>query len=469
MKIPFILILAVSLAVSILSCKDKDDNEAPTIPTDVENPLKAGEVSVPVKADPSFSWAPVSGSVNLGDLKGNSLTEPSMISMGDAVEAGYRDGGLYRQGQLTSYPNLVARQMGLVNFKQALFEKENGNGTGYLVKSNSETVPVFSEVINNLAYTEKGSALMKPYSGTIPDNLSAPFGGRNIFAINPSEELSYVVNFYKNNPQPAYLSNTNYFWVNGYVNASLFSRYVGKEYNSAWDYAKTIKPDVALVSTAFDIYILNYLRGGQRGLFGGSEFSWELQVLNYLKEKGTKSVLATVPDVLDFPYFKWYTFDKMTKKMGNAIGIQSDDASTLPGANAETIFLPTVNVVSVYNGNSKRSYFQDLDVIRKDEISRPEFYNEILLKWSKEYNQPLVDFYSVYKKVLAGNYVSDDGFKIDPSYPNGNFFSSDGLYPSAIGQAVLANEVIKVLNATYHAQIPLINISNYAGEMAKVK
>ena len=253
------------------------------------------------------------------------------------------------------------------------------------------------------------------------------------------------------------------------MNASLFSRYVGKEYNSAWDYAKTIKPDVALVSTAFDIYILNYLRGGQRGLFGGSEFSWELQVLNYLKEKGTKSVLATVPDVLDFPYFKWYTFDKMTKKMGNAIGIQSDDASTLPGANAETIFLPTVNVVGVHNGNSKRSYFQDLDVIRKDEISRPEFYNEILLKWSKEYNQPLVDFYSVYKKVLAGNYVSDDGFKIDPSYPNGNFFSSDGLYPSAIGQAVLANEVIKVLNATYHAQIPLINISNYAGEMAKVK
>ena len=81
MKVPSTLILAVSLAVSILSCKDKDDNETPTVPTDVENPLKAGEVSVPVKADPSFSWAPISGSVNLGDLKGNSSTEPWVMPL----------------------------------------------------------------------------------------------------------------------------------------------------------------------------------------------------------------------------------------------------------------------------------------------------------------------------------------------------------------------------------------------------
>lgn len=464
-----ILLFATSLLFSTLSCKDNDDDNTPTVPTDINNPLKSGDISVPVKADPSFSWAPATGSVNLGDLKGNSSTEPLMISIGEAVEAGYRDGGLYRQGQLTSYPNLVARQMGLAGFDQALFEKENGNGTGYLVKSNSGTIPVFSEVTNNLAYTEKGSELMKPYSGKITDNFSAPYGGVNIFGINPSEELSYTIDFYKNNPQPASYSNTNYLWVNKSVNASLFSRYVGNGYNSAWDYARSITPNVALFETGFDIFILSYLRGGQRGLFGGSEFSWQLQVLDYLKEKGTKSVLATVPDVLDFPYFKWYTFDKMSKKMGNAIGIQSDDASTLPASTAESIFLPTVNVVNVYNGTSKRSYFQDSDVIRKDEITKPELYNDLLLRWSKQYNQPLVDFYAVYKKVVAGNYISEDGFKIDPSYPNGNFFSADGIYPSAIGQAVLANEVIKVLNSSYRAQIPLINISNYAAEMSKVK
>lgn len=464
-----ILFFATSLLFSTLSCKDKNDDHTPTVPTDVNNPLKSGEISVPVKADPSFSWAPATGSVNLGDLKGNSSTEPLMISIGEGVEAGYRDGGLYRQGQLTSYPNLVARQMGLANFDQALFEKENGNGTGYLVKSNAGTIPVFDEVTNNLVYTEKGSSLMKPYSGKITDNFSAPFGGRNIFAANPSQELAYHNNFYINNPQPAYLSNTNYLWVNGYVNASLFSRYVGPGYNSAWDYAKTIKPEIALFETGIDVYILNNLRGGGSGLFGGSEFGWERQILNYLKEKGTKSVLVTVPEVLDFPYFKWYTYENLIGKTGKPIGIQASDVSTPAAATSDIIFLPTTNVVNLYNGNFKYSYLTDEDVIRKDEISKPEKYNELLLMWSKQYNQPLVDFYSVYKKVLAGNYVSEDGFKIEPSYPNGNFFSADGLYPSAIGQAVLANEVIKVLNSSYRAQIPLINIGIYATEISKVK
>ena len=108
-------------------------------------------------------------------------------------------------------------------------------------------------------------------------------------------------------------------------------------------------------------------------------------------------------------------------------------------------------------------------MIRKNEIARPTLYNDLLVRWSKEYNYAIVDFYSVYKKIIAGNYISEDGFRIDPSYPNGNFFSADGIYPTAIGQAVLANEVIKVLNSTYRARIPLINITRYASEMDKVK
>jgi exosome complex RNA-binding protein Rrp4 len=66
------------------------------------------------------------------------------------------------------------------------------------------------------------------------------------------------------------------------------------------------------------------------------------------------------------------------------------------------------------------------------------------------------------KKVIAGQYVSDDGFKIDGSFPNGNFFSQDGIYPSAIGQAVIANEFIKVINKKFQTQIPLINLTVYS-------
>lgn len=38
------------------------------------------------------------------------------------------------------------------------------------------------------------------------------------------------------------------------------------------------------------------------------------------------------------------------------------------------------------------------------------------------------------------------------------FFSLDGMYPSAIGQAMIANEVIKTINKAYNMDIPLISI-----------
>ena len=99
-------------------------------PLDSLNPLIIAEITQPVKADPSFSWAPLPGSVDLGNLKTATGREPVMMVIGEARAAGYRDGGLYRQGQLTSYPNLVARQMGLANFDQGLFSADEGNGTG---------------------------------------------------------------------------------------------------------------------------------------------------------------------------------------------------------------------------------------------------------------------------------------------------------------------------------------------------
>ncbi|MCF2444685.1 hypothetical protein L0657_12015 [Dyadobacter sp. CY345] len=465
MKKSYAFLTLLLVSICILSCnKDKD---SPSPYTNIDNPLKAGEISIPVKADPSFAWAPAAGSVNLGDLKIANGLEPFMIAIGDGNAAGYRDGGLYRQGQLTSYPNLVARQMGLTNFNQALFETENGNGTGYLVREKSSSMPFFQEVINNTARMEKGSVYMKTYNGKPVNNFAIPGSGNNIFYLNPKQELDHYVDFYKNNPMPANLSNINYLWDHKRLNASLIGRFVGEEYESLNEYAKTLKPDLALVESGLDVLISANINGG--GGYGGSTFTWEQTIRNYLQEKGARYVYATVPDVIDFPYFHWFSYETLMKKNGKVIGVQAENTDHPMAVNAESLFLPTATVVNFYDGSNKNSNLTDIDVIRKAEIARPNLYNDLLVRWSKEYNYGVVDFYVVYKKIMAGNYISEDGFKIDPSYPNGNFFSADGIYPTAVGQAVLANEVIKVLNTTYRAQIPLINIGKYAIEMEKVK
>jgi hypothetical protein len=49
------------------------------------------------------------------------------VSIGSSLSAGVRDGGVYAEAQKTSFPALLAQQMGIKDFKQPLLE---GNGTG---------------------------------------------------------------------------------------------------------------------------------------------------------------------------------------------------------------------------------------------------------------------------------------------------------------------------------------------------
>ncbi len=121
----------------------------------------------------------------LAELPGGSLTdlvplfpgtgtEPRYLAVGGSLTAGIRNGGLYREAQLTSYPNLIARQMGLKNFRQPLFESAQGNGSGYLRLTTSDPVPRFNRVANSVAITSTEPLTFAPVQGTV-DNLSFPY------------------------------------------------------------------------------------------------------------------------------------------------------------------------------------------------------------------------------------------------------------------------------------------------------
>src|ERR1700712_5018632 len=61
-----------------------------------------------------------SEAVNLGDLAKTDGTAVRYFALGSSITAGVREGGLFLEGQLTSFPNLLARQMKLANFNQPL-------------------------------------------------------------------------------------------------------------------------------------------------------------------------------------------------------------------------------------------------------------------------------------------------------------------------------------------------------------
>ena len=83
------------------------------------------------------------------DLKGKPLR---MVAIGGSLTAGVRDGGYFNEGIMTSYPNLIARQMG-ISFEQPLFDAADYNGYGRKTRTSFNPtggpVPKFKEVSNN--------------------------------------------------------------------------------------------------------------------------------------------------------------------------------------------------------------------------------------------------------------------------------------------------------------------------------
>ncbi len=168
---------------------------------------------------------------------------------------------------------------------------------------------------------------------------------------------------------------------------------------------------------------------------------------------------------------QWYPTDDLKRKAG-VINITyrdqrySEKDSKLD-PNTQFYMMPTAAVAKLFT-NLKQNAAVDLtltDADVMDEVeartSSPAFYNEQVRRMAQKLNLALVDLNAIYKQIHQGTYATTDGLKIDGS-PKGNFFSSDGTYPTAIGQAVIANEVIKSLNSTYQSRIPLINVGEFS-------
>lgn len=136
------------------------------------------------------------------------------------------------------------------------------------------------------------------------------------------------------------------------------------------------------------------------------------------------------------------------------------------------ILLPMANVVALFDGTSEGGLTPDTPLTSQDVLNgeeqqglfRVDALNAIITSEAQRYNIPVFDLKALYKKILAGEYVTDDGVQIDPSFPAGNFFSADGLTPSALGQAVVANEEIKVINEAYRTRIPLVQTNRITAE-----
>ena len=188
-------------------------------------------------------------------------------------------------------------------------------------------------------------------------------------------------------------------------------------------------------------------------------------------KNGKKGVIFTIPNFEDLAFMQWYPTAELKRKASSILisyrGYDRQWNSDLRlDTSKEFYLMPTPNVVELFknfrSGETVNATLTDVDVMDEIEVqtSRPAYYNEQVRKMAKELNLALVDLELIYKQIHQGTYIAEGGIAIDGK-PSGNFFSSDGTYPTALGQAVIANEVIKSINSTYQTRIPLLNVREF--------
>ncbi len=383
------------------------------------------------------------------------------IAIGSSLTAGMRDGGYFNEGILTAYPELIARQMKLVNFKSPVFESTDYNGIGRKIKTkyNPTQGPVqkFAVVTNNTAILG------------YDENLKTPKLKRQNLKFETYNNLA-IPGTYFNNSYSLSNDKTELYKSRFAENPDGYS-YVGIrkaiDQKKSFDFFTFESGSADFLSTnQVELSGLD-LRPVQPGEITRQE-NFHQYFLRNASEKGIKGVVIGTPDYLLFPAYMHVPCGLIEKNSNNIL--KNDDCYNgfLFGNTSylDTLASPVVNInlktAKMFdwmftNGKVNRN----VGTASLGDGSGVENYNALRKKHAEGLGFPFVDIKKVYDTILAGKYVTNDGVLVNPDWKTGNFFSEDGIFPTAFGHAIIANEIIKVINTHYKTDIPLIPTREY--------
>lgn len=404
------------------------------------------------------------------------------IAVGNSLTAGYQSGGLSRAGQLQSYPNILATQFAAAGggtFTQPLFDPAYAHGSGYLkLTAIINGAPVTAPVTDSLAVIagsqRTGTNLLRKYTGTSNQNLGVPgikvadvttngYGFNNPLGYNPFFERLLPAT------QPAALQS--------------YLQYVQER-------VSTLKP------TFFSNWlgnndVLGYASSGGAGdvLTPVADFTTKYkQVLDVLTASGTKGILATIPNVTNVPLFT--TVKAATVKAairGNAalpnaasasLYIRTGTGTVREATDADYILLTAQAVIgtgatqanplpigvgySATMANPLPSQY----VLDSDEaqavMTRTTDLNAVIRTEANGRGLALFDANVYFQGVATSGYVTN-GVNNGAGFIVGNLFSLDGVHPTPRGYALVANEMIKAINAKYGSTVQQVDAARYSG------
>lgn len=380
-----------------------------------------------------------------------------------------------------------------INYQQATFSDEDYNGFGVVKESSfnptGSSQPKYKIITNNTALQEhfkdqyRNIITLKPYVGKQLDNFSVPLGSyfgtllrdhNSLEPENPFEKRLGLKSIY-NELDKGY----DFYILQG--SGTL-------EQNAGWSYDEPLspnyesvimsnefydKPDWEELIKAADIDEYNI----SHGLYNSpSRWKFAKPFFGRLLKYGKPGIILSATDTRLMPYLQKSYADEVVA-VAEKYGIFQlegllDNGNLMRSyifgnAAIDSLIGSHVNVAlkpGIRGNNRPIGYIGSAFVYKTTYEYMTKAYeiqNRALALYAEKFGVPLFDINALYKAINEGRYITDDGIQADGKWPGGNFYSSDGMRPTAFRHAIIANEMIKKINNHYNTKIPLISTREY--------
>ncbi|MCC2547022.1 hypothetical protein LJY25_11240 [Hymenobacter sp. BT175] len=399
------------------------------------------------------------------------------VAVGDSYTAGFSEGGLTPTSQQYSYPNLLAQQLAKtgqpVTFTQPTLTSEQGTGYLRLVGYTANNVPITARVrpdrggrpffANAAACGGADTVFLYPRSQTtLPQNLGVP-----------GIRLTQIETIGLGNE--ANLNRVDQF--NPY-----FERLLPAGDNRTYLQAVT---DVSANATFFTFFmgmgdaIPYVLSGGECGTVPSISTlnANAKKILDRLTAGGRKGIIALNPDLSGLPILKQGARREVQSRFpndtifiiaapANSVRQAGDNDFVLPSGlarlgRAETVTMPGGGTRTARYGLDRLNPLVRRDVLDEFQFTRinpalKALNTELIRLADNVYKLPYLDLEVAFFNKIA-NQISFNGVLYTTEPVRGNIYSLDMYSLTPRGNALLANEFIRVLNTTYKASIPFVD------------
>ena len=394
------------------------------------------------------------------------------VAVGNSLTAGFADNGLYRNGQLSSYPNILAGQFRTVgggDFVQPLFSEAQAAGSGYLKLIRVPNPADPTSLLTSIAQVAP-SAVRGGTSGSgapLLTQFTAPNQNLGVPGIQVADLLTVGYGSVQGNQYFERLladPRTTYFqYVSDNLSgATFYSCWLGN--NDALKYAVS---GGVITPTPMPLFTTNFTA-----------------LMNKLAEGGRKGVVVGIPNITAAPYFRTVTVGLVLAQINlllrpspaiTALVIQTA-SGVRPTQVGDLLMLPNAleyaKIGALTAGNRTGPYGLSTAnplptqlVLDTGEVAALNTavaaFNGVMKAQADAKGATYVDPNTAFSPITSEAGLVQNGITYTSRFIQGGVYSLDGLHLTPAGYALIANELIRSINANYSSTISPVNPGNY--------